>query len=274
MRNVEFWDINVEGTGQYGIVEEDFDLALLASLKTVNGEDLISHWLDPVASLAKADGTRETVRDAATEQIYQQGTSSVAPVRSFALNGQPTLEIDSAKVCTYFPLSNAVQLPPDQWSLLSVFETPAESTESMAFVSKGDNVAVAPGMLWPSLRLTRFTDGTDRLLVAEVGTSNVRVGSSFRNDLRGRRIMALATFSVDRGFRLYMNGAVIGENASDVRPLTHPSVGFLGNTVGGNAPAHGKFGWQMAFRGDLSASVYAGALDVVHQVCARRYGIL
>lgn len=276
MRYVDFLDVDVENIPSLGQIDFDLDLARLASLRTADGQHLISHWLDPLAGLAVAFGStgQERLRDAASTEIYAQPPSAAIPTRSTDLNGQPTLEITQGTPGCYYPIQNEVAVNASAWSVLGVFNVPSDSTDTMAFISKGDNVSVAAGRLWPSLRLVNATGGA-QLAIAEVGTNTARVNTPIRADLRGRTVYAVGTFSTDLGLRLYVDGVQAATNPSDVRPLTHPNVGFLANTpnTGNSLPAYGQFGWQMVFRADLSAADYAGSRAIIDEIVMRRYGI-
>lgn len=277
MRYVDFLDVDVQNMPSLGQIDFDYDLARIASLKTQSGLPLVSHWLDPLAELAvpAAEGTtRELVRDAGSQEVYAQPTAAVGAARSTDLNGQPTLSIAQGALAGYFPFQNPTEVSAESWSALAVFNVPAGSTDTMAFISKGDDESVGAGKLWPSLRLFR-NGSSDQIGVAEVGTNTLRVSSPLRSDLRGRTIVALGTFSVALGLRLYVNGVQVGSNASDVRPLNRTNVGFMANTPrnGLSLPAYGKFGWALVFRDDLSSSVNAGARAMLHEIVMRRYGI-
>lgn len=277
MRYVDFLDIDVNNIPSLGKIDFDYDLARIATLKTAAGAPLVSHWLDPLSDLAvpvEQGVNRELVRDAASQQIYTQPAAATRPVRSAALNGQPTLEFAAGALPGYYPHRNANEVNTNAWSALAVFNVPVDSTDSMAFISKGDDESVGAGKLWPSLRLVKVATG-DQLGVAEVGTNTLRTVSAARTGLRGRTCVALATFSTSLGVSVYLNGTRIANNPADVRPLTRTTVGFLANTPfnGTSMPAIGQFGWQMMFRDDLSSADNAGARAVIHEIVMRRYGI-
>lgn len=277
MRYVDFLDIDVNNIPSLGQIDFDYDLARIATLKTGSGAPLVSHWLDPLSDLAvpvSQGVNREYVRDAASQQIYAQPAAATRPARSTALNGQPTLEFSQGALAGYYSYRDANEVNANAWSAMAVFNVPAGSTDSMAFVSKGDDESVGAGKIWPSLRLVKVANG-DQLGVAEVGTNSWRVVSPVRTDLRGRTCVALATFSTSLGLRLYLNGTQIATSPSDQRPLTRTTLGFMANTPfnGTSMPAYGKFGWMMMFRDDLSSTANAGARAAIHEIVMRRYGI-
>lgn len=277
MRYIDQLDVAISGVTVQGTIAFDYDLARIASLKTVAGLPLVSHWLDPLTALSKPNGVKQTIRDAASTAIYGQSAAAtgVAPTRDTSLNGMPTMVIPQGTPGNFAPEKNSVNLDPNAWSVGGVFNITPTTTDDITIFSKGDNQSIGVGGLWPSLRVDYLTGSGDRLIVAEVSTSTARAASGYYTDLRGRTVWVLATFSTALGLRIYLNGVLVATNAADLRPLNWPNVGFLANTTAGTSqPAHGKFGWQMVFRGDLSNSDYSGSRLILDEIVKRKYAIV
>lgn len=269
MRSVEFLNVEIDGAGALGKIPFDPFLAAVASLKTVDGKALVSHWINPESAMSIVEDDRFKLRDAANATVYvSQATSNPLPAHTAAINGQATLSIDQPiSILDIGDSGGGSGVNADEWTLIAVCNLDATGTNQRVFGLGGG--ALDTGSLWPVLEVA----STGSLSVREGGTTTRRVISTAEG-LVGVPVILCATFSTQLGMAAFKNdlqGFV--RNADDKRPLTVPNFSFMGDRGGVSNYALGDFGMAFALRGDISKPEYSAAREVLLGGLMDRYGI-
>lgn len=268
MRFVEFLDVDVPGAGALGTIEFDPWLAAVASLKTLDGKTMVTHWIDPSPAMSVVENDQFQLRDAAHDGVMKMVTGAAPLGKSKAINGQPTF---TATVASTLSQGSSPDVNKGEWSLIAVHDlTPAISTNYALFGIGGGALS---GGLFPNMEVTSDASGATNITVREGGTSTRRC---FRiiPDLMSGPAISVATFSTDLGFSVWKNNMVgFFRDASDKRALTVPTFSYLGNRSAGVA-ALGKFGMAFILRVDLSRDEYKSARDIIIDGLMSKYGVV
>lgn len=270
MRSVEFLNIEIQGAGALGKIPFDPFLAAVASLKTVDGKTLVSHWINPESAMSIQEDGRFKMRDAANATVYINATTeNPLPVHTSAINGKPTISVDQAiSLLGIGGSGGGSGVNTDEWTLIAVCNLDATGTNQRVFGLGGGTLV--SGSLWPVLEVA----SSGSLSVREGGTTTRRVISTAEG-LVGVPVILCATFSTQMGIAAFKNNLQgLVRNADDKRPLTVPNFSFMGDRGGVSNYALGDFGMAFALRGDITKPQYSAAREVLLGGLMDRYGIV
>lgn len=266
MRTVEFLDVPVEGAGALGKIKFDPFLAAVASLRTIDGKQMVSTWIDPSPTLNITEGDVMKVRDASGFGILNTHFLS-SPLGTSDIGGQPAF---SASEPSTLLQGTAPDVRAEEFSMLVVHDIPKPSNDRYALFGIGAG-SVGEDVLFPGLEIG--SDGADMayMTIREGGTTTRRIVAQDEGIFGGPAI-SMVTFSVQKGVSLWLNSTVLKEDPNDARPLTTPTWAFLGNRSS-NESARGVFGMSMILRGDLSRPEYSYARELIIGGLMKKYSI-
>lgn len=272
MRYVEFLDISVPNAGALGVIEFDPFLAAVASLKTVKGLPLVSHWIDPSPAMSIVEDGAFFLRDAANEGIMRSPTDTTSTLqKTNAINGQPTFTADGD--ISHLLQGSSPNVNETEWSILSVqrLELPTGSgITRYGIVDIGDGGL--SGNIFPGLEVTYNSSSPAQLCVREGGTSERRVVRNM-DGLFNTPVLVASTFSIEQGVAVFKNNMeTLARNEEDTRPLTMPTFTYLANRSGANK-AMGDFGMTLILRADITKPEYRGAANIILNGLMSRYRI-
>lgn len=269
MRYVEFLDIDVPYAGALGTIEFDPWLAAVASLKTLDGKPLVSHWVDPSPAMSIEENGATKLRDAAHDGVMSSVSGVAALQKTNAINGQPTFTATEASTLRQ---GTSPDVNAEEWTMLAVHDlTPALGANYHIF---GIGGGALTGNLFPNLEVYSSTSNEEltTITVREGETNKRRILRRIPGLMTGPAISA-ATFSTDLGFSVFKNNMEgFFRDDTDKRPLTMPTFSYLGNR-GGSYAALGDFGMAFILRADISRPEYAWARNVLIGGLMSKYGI-
>ncbi len=183
--------------------------------------------------------------------------------------GGATAMVGPDSAAANYEVPAGVEVDPDRWSVAVVAEIPS----TVASTNHG------------LIGLPRsYVDGDIALRMSFSASNTVRIYGATGLETRishagGEWIDApaliVATFSVENGLSLRVNGAQVAAASADLRPLTDGSFHIGQSTVSAyhiNTFA-GKLGHLLMFNADLSAVENAGYLAALEAVLMTEYGI-
>lgn len=270
MRYIEFLDIDTPYSGALGTIEFDPFLAAVASLKTTDGQPLVSHWIDPKPALSVIDGNNLHIRDASTTGVYEDsGSQQLGQTK--AINNQPTFTTISGSVNLVRQNTNQ-DVNANEWSMLSVHNISEPTTSGPRDVFGIGTGSFGAEFIYPGLRINVTAGNTQQIHIPEGGTTATRLIASIPNVV-GVPVVTCSTFSTDLGLSVFKNNFQnVSRNEEDKRPLTVPKFTFLANRSAGN-PAVGDFGMAFVLRADISKPEYAWARQILIGGLMSKYGI-
>lgn len=270
MRYIEFLDIDTPYSGALGKIEFDPFLAAVASLKTTDGQPLVSHWIDPKPSLSVSGNGNLFIRDASTSGIYADSGSEQLG-QTNAINNQPTFTTTNGSVNMVRQNTNQ-DVNANEWSMLSVHNISEPTTSGPRDVFGIGTGSLGAEFTYPGLRINVTAGNTQQIQIPEGGTTAVRLTASIP-DVVGVPVVTCSTFSTELGLSVFKNNFQnLVRNEADKRPLTVPTFTFLANRSAGN-PAVGDFGMSFVLRADISKPEYAWARQILLGGLMHKYGI-
>lgn len=163
-------------------------------------------------------------------------------------------ESDSPRV------SSAVNINPSSFTLFFVTKPATTSNTKHIFYSTTEQIGVV------GLRIAITTNGNNLLMyenTSRTGGQPVRIRHDSNFASRSEPSILFVTFSEQAGLKIYDNGALVAENASDTRPL---NFGYLGNEYlfgGAGSQLGNLYGEFGIFNEDIS--MVDGLVDDLYQ---------
>lgn len=271
MRYVEFLDIAVPGAGALGTIEFDPFLAAVASLKTVTGQPLVSHWFDPAPALSTMIEGQFRLRDAAHDGIVRQSTSTVPPQKTKAINNQPTFTTSEP---SGLQMLTAPGINETAWTLISVqrMTLPAPSTRQDIFGI--GNGSLGSDVVFAGMSLETRDTGEPFICSRQGGTTERRITFYPTAQIFDTPVITGISFSVEQGLTAFVNNfEEYITNGSDKRPLTNSNFALWGNRTAAY-PAIGDFGMSFILREDISKPEYKGAANILLGGLMAKYAIV
>lgn len=268
MRYIEFLDIDTPYSGALGQIEFDPFLAAVASLKTTDGQPLVSHWIDPNPALSIEQNGDTRLRNATDSSVFVSISGTNPLNKTSAINGQPTFTVSTTGALGQ---GDADDVRVDEWSMLAVHNLPVDSGRNDIF-GIGQGPSVTSGDLYPALEVGVGADGDGQIISREGGTTTRRIVRNFSN-LGGIACISAVTFSTELGFGVFKNNFEgFYRDASDKRALTIPTFTYLANRSGANQ-SQGDFGMAFILRADISRPEYSWARQILLGGLMNKYGI-
>ncbi|WP_417788335.1 hypothetical protein [Stutzerimonas xanthomarina] len=268
MRYVEFLDIDAPYSGALGRIEFDPFLAAVASLKTIDGQPMVSHWIDPKPELSIEENGATKLRNAVDASILTSVSGTDPLNKTTAINGQPTFTVNTTGALGQ---GDAEDVRVDEWSMIAVHDL-------LPTVARNDVFGIGGGLatgveLYPGLEVNiTATNGDGQIISREGGTTTRRIVRNF-TALAGTPCISSVTFSTDLGFSVFKNNFEgFFRDDSDKRALTDPTFTYLANRSG-NSQALGDFGMAFILRADISRPEYAWARQILLGGLMSKYGI-
>lgn len=271
MRYVEFLDIAVPGAGALGTIEFDPFLAAVASLKTVTGQPLVSHWFDPAPALSTMIEGQFRLRDAAHDGIMRQSTSTVPPKKTKVINSQPTFTASEPSV---LQMLTSPGINENAWTLISVHNIAPQQAGTRYDIFGIGNGSLGDDAVFAGMSVETTTNGTPRLISRQGGVTTPRISHNPTIPIFGVPVITGVSFSVEQGISAFVNNFTSSaSNKSDKRPLTATTFALWGNRTAAY-PAIGDFGMSFILREDISKPEYKGAANILLGGLMAKYGIV
>lgn len=269
MRYIEFLDIDTPYSGALGKIEFDPFLAAVASLKTIDGLPLVSHWIDPKPELSITESGATKLRNAVDDSILPSIDGTGPLTKSNLISGQPTFTVTGVGGLQQ---GDSSDVRADEWSMVAVHNLSVAVKRNDIF-GIGLGPAVAEGDLYPGLEINITNSNGDGQIVSREGGSITRRIVRDFTGLGGTACISNVTFSTDLGFSVFKNNLEgFFRDDSDKRPLNQPTFSYLSSRGGGNQ-ATGVFGMAFILRADISRPEYAWARQILLGGLMTRYSI-
>lgn len=268
MRYIEFLDIDTPYSGALGQIEFDPFLAAVASLKTTDGQPMVSHWIDPNPAMSIEQNGDTRLRNATDSSVFVSISGSDPLNKTSAINGQPTFTVNTTGALGQ---GNSEDVRTDEWSMIAVHDLlPVDQRNDIFGIGGG---GIGGGELYPGLEVVVQGGGVDgQLVVREGGSTTRRIVRNFTG-VAGAPVISASTFSTDLGFSVFLNNMEqFFRDASDTRPLNTPTFTYLSNRSGGQQSL-GDFGMAFILRADISRPEYAWARQILLGGLMNKYGI-